>query len=75
MTAIVVSGKISGEGKEGEMDEAWNDLNEEVIIPCFDCGDDVVVDALLEAEAVLCDMCSLNWNILISEQNQATSNY
>lgn len=50
------------------MDEIWDGINDVMVIPCFDCGDDVVVDSVLEAEAVLCDMCSLNWEYLVSEQ-------
>lgn len=57
------------------MDEAWDSLDGVVVIPCFDCGDDIVMDAALEAETALCDMCSVNWDSLVDQQYRSTSNY
>lgn len=39
-------------------DEVWDDS---FVAPCFACGDDVIVDIYLDTQAVLCDMCSIEW--------------
>lgn len=49
--------------------DVWEEmaLDEIIMVPCFDCGDEVPVDVSVYSEAILCDMCSLVWMDIVRE--------
>lgn len=36
-----------------------------MVIPCYDCGDDVVVDDEAEVAIMLCDICSIDYEYVV----------